>query len=113
MNTVSLNLRKCKINGDMCGISIRNHKDNTVKQLKFDTDNEAYSKYLELTENKIPVKIVTPKPSHNESGVKDEDIKKYVLENLDLKGVKSARHLNNKFKVKLKQAYYNELLKGL
>ncbi len=125
MKTVSLSMRKCKINGDMCTISVRDHKTNTAKQTNFKDEKEAFEKYLKLSSENSD-KITAPKKEVIEEikvedlkedvksvEISNDDIIKYVESNSDLKGVKSARHLNKEFKLKLKQKEYDEILKGL
>jgi len=133
MKTVSLSLRKCSINGDLCTVSVRNHKDNTVKQINFKDEKEAFEQYLKLSNEHIDkkeaqevieeIKIEDLKEDVSEKAIQEihnmnSDISdsindliiEYVRENPNNK---SARHLNKKFGLKLKQVYYNELLKGL
>lgn len=117
MKSISLSLRKCGVNGDLCMISIRDHKTNEITQEKFKSDAEAYSKYLELTKQvkKIVVEEIKIEDLKEDDSKEDQEslIVNYANDNIALKGVKSARHLNKVFGLKLKQKKYDEILKEL
>lgn len=120
MKAITLNLRKCNIDGDLCMISIRDHKNGDINKLRFNSDSEAIEKYNELNlfyanpeqketdfkglKNFIPKNNVLnasseeTDPTEQEPPPKkdnqDSAIIEYVKSNFDKKGVKSARHLN-------------------
>ncbi len=71
------------------------------------------SKYSDFCQNRndINTEIISVANNYNIITLSPNDlIIEYVRENPNNK---SARHLNKKFGLKLKQVYYNELLKGL
>lgn len=67
--SVSLSLRKCKVDGDLCFVSIRDHKKRTVETLKFNSEKEAIDKYLQLT-------AIAPKKEEPKEEPKEEAPKK-------------------------------------
>lgn len=75
---------------------------NTIKN--FDSPEEADRYYGGLDKKKEELK----KDEHIKSI--DDEIRSYVLEYENKQGVTSARHLNVKFKLKLSQKEYNEIL---
>lgn len=127
--SISLSLRNSDLLGNVSQVSIR-HDRTTIDTLKFESDEEAINKYCELIGIKFHTNEDEPinEPDKNQSELFEEDtsgvpndekaffnqeIIDYVNLNPDKKGVKSARHLNAKYGVKLKQTEYDEILKGL
>ena len=103
-------------------VSIRDNKE--ITKIHFDTDHEALDKYFELTSDKKAapkveeIKIEDLKEDgeiikHCDPDEINSLISNYVNDNITLKCIKSARHLNKKFSLKLKQKEYDEILKGL
>ena len=100
----------------MSMVSIREGRD--VTQTHFETDKDAIDKYLELTKTDsqpliIPVKADKKKQDEASKLYSDDDVIKYVKDNISKKGVKSARHLNRVFKADKSKKFYDNLLMDL
>ena len=106
--SISLSLRKCKVNGDMCRVTIRDYEKDTIFQEDYASFEEAFKFFINETkeednEIKVPEELCSKK---------DNEIKDYVNGNNNKKGVRSARHLNKKFNLQRTQEEYNSLLNG-